>query len=118
MKEILKNLCDSTINNYRKMIEEFRFDGEYVNQFASLFYSNIGEDFKIQAVKEIRKYFIKNTSRMSYFRGDVLYILSFLISIESNRAEFIEKTIDIYEKLKEEGFTESSYSTLASYIIV
>jgi len=55
---------------------------------------------------------------MSYFRGEVLYILSFLISIESNRAEFIEKTIDIYEKLKEEGFTESSYLTLASYIIV
>ena len=118
MKEILKNLCDSTINNYRRMTEEFRFDGEYVNQFASLFYSNIGEEFNIQAVKEIRKYFIKNTSRMSYFRGEVLYILSFLISIESNRAEFIEKTIDIYEKLKEEGFTESSYSTLASYIIV
>ena len=44
MKEILKNLCDSTINNYRRMTEEFRFDGEYVNQFASLFYSNIGEE--------------------------------------------------------------------------
>ena len=118
MKEILKSLCDSTINNYRKMTEEFRFDGEYVNQFASLFYSNIGQDCNLQAMKEIRKYFIKNTSRMCYFRGDVLYILSFLISIESDRATFIEKTIDIYERLKKEGFKESSYSTLASYIIV
>lgn len=118
MRELVKNLCNSIINNYRKSREDFRFDGEYVNHFASLYYSNIGKEFNIQAVKEIRKYFINNTSRMSCFRGDILYLVSFLISNQTGREEFIKDTIKVYEELKEVGFEESNYLVLASYIIV
>lgn len=118
MKELVKNLCNSIINNYRKSREDFRFDGEYVNHFASLYYSNIRKEFNIQAVKEIRKYFINNTSRMSCFRGDILYLVSFLIANETGRETFIKDTIKVYEELKEIGFEESNYLVLSSYIIV
>lgn len=118
MKELVKNLCNSIINNYRKSREEFRFDGEYVNHFSSLYYSNIRKEFDIQAVKEIRKYFINNTSRISCFRGDVLYILSFLIANETGREIIIKDIIKVYDDLKEIGFEESNYLALSSYIIV
>ena len=38
------------------------------------------ENINIDKIKEIRKYIKANTSKMSSFRGDILYMLSILIS--------------------------------------
>ena len=40
MKESLIELCNRVINNYKKSKEDFRYDGEYINHFASLIYGN------------------------------------------------------------------------------
>ena len=118
MKESLIELCNRVINNYKKSKEEFRYDGEYINHFASLIYGNRNKEVPTKGIKEIRSFIKNNTSRMSYFRGDILYILSFLIGNEENWKSITEKIILVYEELIEKGFKESHYLVLTAYAIV
>lgn len=118
MKESIIDLCNRVINNYKKVKEDFRYDGEYINHFASLVYGNRKQDVPTKRIKEIRSFIKNNTSRMSYFRGDILYILSFLIGSEEEWDKVIEKIILVYEELIEKGFKESHYLVLTAYAIV
>ena len=112
------DLCNSTIENYKFVKEELRYDGEYINHFASLIYANLGKTIPINKIKKIRSYIKEQTSRMSCFRGDILYILSFLISMEDNIENFIEDIIKTYDLLLDTGFKESQYLVLTSYSLV
>ncbi|MBE6051767.1 MAG: DUF4003 family protein [Clostridium sp.] len=118
MKDKLINVCDRTIDNYRLAKEELRFDGDYINHFAALTYGSINENIPIKKVKEIRSAIKKETSRISVFRGDILYILSFLLAFENNVEEVIKKLYITYNDLREFGFRDSQYLVLASYSLV
>lgn len=118
MNKEIKELCNLTIKNYRELREDFRYDGDYINHFAAVLYANRKEDIPQDKVKKIRTYIKENTSRMSSFRGDILYILSFLISMEENSRIFIEALLGTYNELTEAGFKDSQYLVLASYAIV
>ncbi|MGG7176551.1 DUF4003 family protein [Clostridium paraputrificum] len=118
MDSIITDMCDLTIDNYRQVKENLRYDGEYINHFSSLVYSNIGKEIPTKKVKEIRTLIKDKTSRMSYFRGDILYILSFLLGKEKNINRFIEEIIDTYDQLIEAGFRESQYLVLSAYSLV
>ena len=118
MDSIIRDMCDLTIDNYRKVKETFRYDGEYINHFASLIYSNIAKEIPDKKIKEVRTQIKDRTSRMSCFRGDILYILSFLLGQEKNTDKCIEEVITTYDKLIEAGFRESQYLVLSAYSLV
>lgn len=118
MNKKITSLCDLTVKNYRKVKEELRYDGEYINHFASLVYSDYEEDIQTSRVKKLRTYIKEKTSRMSCFRGDILYMLSFLIVDEKDKEYFIDEIISTYELLIESGFKESQYLVLTSYVLV
>lgn len=118
MDNVLTNICESAIDNYRNVKEEFRYDGEYINHFASLIYSKSGEKIPSKTIKQIRTFIKDNTSRMSSFRGDILYILSFLIASENiNYEEFIREMIETYDTLLESGFKECQYLVITAYAL-
>ena len=56
MKEIIKNICDITVKNYKLIRDEFRFDGDYINHFASIVYSNGQTEIPTDNIKKIRTY--------------------------------------------------------------
>lgn len=118
MDKEIKELCDLTIKNYRELREDFRYDGDYINHFAAVLYANRKDAIPRDKIKKIRTYIKENTSRMSSFRGDILYILSFLIGMEDNPRIFIEALLGTYNELTEAGFKDSQYLVLASYAIV
>ena len=118
MKDKLINVCDRTVDNYRLAKEELRFDGDYINHFAALTYGCRNEEIPIKKVKEIRSVIKKETSRISVFRGDILYILSFLLAFEGNMDNIIKKLFVTYGELREFGFRDSQYLVLASYSLV
>lgn len=118
MKDSLIAVCNRVINNYRKVKEDFRYDGEYLNHFASLIYGNRRGDIPTKKIKEIRTFIKNNTSRMSYFRGDILYIVSFLIGNEDDWKSVCNEIIKVYDDLVEAGFKESHYLVLTAYSIV
>lgn len=118
MKLKLKNICDLVIDNFRKAKEELRYDGEYINHLSSLIFADGKKKLIPKRIKEIRTLINKETSRMSSFRGDVLYIVSQLISLEDDATLFINEILSTYDKLMELGFRDSQHLVLASYALV
>lgn len=115
----IKSICDTIIENYRYSKQELRFDGDYINHFAALINGYNLNKIPVQAVKDIRRYIKIKTSNMSPFRGDMLYILSFLIASNSgiNIYEFTDNILETFENLVNEGFEECEDLVLASYAI-
>lgn len=118
MEKLLKDRIDLTIENYRNAKMELRNDGDLINHFASLIFAHYEKGIPFEKVKEIRKYIKESTSRVSPFRGDILYILSLLIALEEgNEKELISDIYEVEEILKNEGFNECDYLVLTSFVI-
>lgn len=118
MEKILRDRIDLTIKNYRCAKEELRNDGDLMNHLASLVFAHYEKEIPFERVKEVRKYIKQTSSRVSPFRGEMLYILSLLINLEENfEYEIIDEMYEVLDILKENGFKESDYLALAAYVI-
>jgi hypothetical protein len=118
LDRIIENICDLTVRNYRKVKEELRFDGDYINHLSALIYAGVKREVPCKDIKLIRSLIKEKTSRMSCFRGDILYIVSFLIALEKDVKVFASKILSAYEDLLEIGFKESKFLVLACYALV
>ena len=118
MEKLLEDRIYKTIENYRNAKVNLRNDGDLINHFASLIFAHYDKKIPFDKVKEIRKYIKASSSRVSPFRGDMLYILSLLISLEDgDEKELISDIYEIEEILKDEGFNECDYLVLTSFVI-
>lgn len=118
MNNKIKEVCDTTISNYRYAVQNLRYDGDYINHFSALLNGYHKNKIPINDVKEIRTLIKKKTSKVSAFRGDIIYILSFLIANDKEEnIKVIDNVLETYEMLIEEGFTECEYLIIASYSI-
>lgn len=118
MDNNMQNICDVIIENYRYTIQNLRYDGDYINHFSALingYKKNRIEDERIKIVRSL----IKNkTGNMSPFRGDTLYIISFLLVEDKLDNEiFIDELLNTFDELTEEHFIECGHLVIASYSI-
>lgn len=110
-----------TIDNYVNAKERLRYDGDYINHFSALLNGYYNREIPFEEVKNIRKFIKDSTSRMSPFRGDMLYILSFLISCNNDykdNKKIVLEIIEVFDLLIEENFKDSEYLILSAYAIV
>lgn len=118
MEKLLEDRIYKTIENYRNAKMNLRNDGDLINHLASLIFAHYDKEIPFDRVKEIRKYIKASSSRVSSFRGDMLYILSLLIALEDgDEKELISDIYEIEEILKDEGFNECDYLVLTSFVI-
>ena len=118
MEKLLKDRINMTIDNYRSSKMNLRNDGDLINHFASLVFTRYEKEIPFEKVKLIRKYIKESSSRMSSFRGEILYILSILIALEDNDwKELISDIFKAQEILKDEGFNECDYLVLTAFVL-
>ena len=118
MEKLLNDSVYLTIDNYRSSKVELRNDGDLINHFASLIYAHYKREIPFEKVKEIRKYIKSTSSRMSSFRGEILYILSLLLALDDDfDYKFIEEIYATMDLLKDEGFKDSGYLALTAFVI-
>lgn len=118
MEKLLNDSVYLTIDNYRSSKVELRNDGDLINHFASLIYAHYKREIPFEKVKEIRKYIKSTSSRMSSFRGEILYILSLLLALDDDfDYKFIEDIYETMDLLKDEGFKDSGYLALTAFVI-
>ena len=118
MEKLLNDSVYLTIDNYRSSKVELRNDGDLINHFASLIYAHYKREIPFEKVKEIRKYIKSTSSRMSSFRGEILYILSLLLALDDDfDYKFIEEIYATMDLLKDEGFKDCGYLTLTAFVI-
>lgn len=119
MKKIIKDVCDYTINNYRYAVSNLRYDGDYINHYSALMNGYYKKSINDKEVKEIRTYLRKNTHNMSVLRGDILYIVSFLIELcNGDKVRICDEIIETLQMLIDCGFKECGYLVLVSYSLV
>lgn len=120
MNDEIKLVCDMTVGNYKIATKGLRYDGDYINHFSALINGYNRKCIPVDEVKEIRSIIKSKTSNMSVFRGDMLYIVSFLIALyeKEDRKVIIDDIINTFDLLVEEGFNESEYLILSAYSIV
>lgn len=118
MEKLLNDSVYLTIDNYRSSKVELRNDGDLINHFASLIYAHYKREIPFEKVKEIRKYIKSTSSRMSSFRGEILYILSLLLALDDDfDYKFIEEIYETMDLLKDEGFKDCGYLALTAFVI-
>lgn len=117
MNKLLHEITNKVIENYKLVKNKLRFDGEYINHFASLIFGEDNKEIDIDKIKKVRKYIKLNTNKMSSFRGDMLYMLSILISKEKNYVEFSNRVINITEQLKDNDFKDGNVLVLSAYAL-
>lgn len=119
MENFLKDKVELTIRNYREARENLRNDGDLLNHYAALVYTHYEKDISVERIKEIRKYIKATSKRTSPFRGDMLYVLSLLISVNNlDEKEIINDIYEVMNLLVEEGFKECDHLVLMSFVIV
>ncbi|MGL5084580.1 MAG: DUF4003 family protein [Clostridium sp.] len=119
MENFLKDRIELTVKNYRDARELLRNDGDLLNHYSSLVYAHYEKEIPVERIKEIRKYIKSTSSRVSPFRGDMLYVLSILIAVDDLDEEKI--MLDVYEVMEllvEEGFNECDHLVLTAFVIV
>lgn len=118
MDKFLEDRIQLTIDNYRIAKDALRNDGDAINHLASLVYAHYEKEVPVEKIKEIRKYIKATTSRVSPFRGDMLYILSLLVALEKeNVKDLIDEMYVCFEMLINEGFNESEHLALAAFVM-
>ncbi|MGN0144423.1 MAG: DUF4003 family protein [Clostridium sp.] len=114
-----KKICDTTVKNYRYALSHLRYDGDYINHFSALLNGRYGNSIPDKEVKEVRGYIKNNTSKMSVFRGDILYIVSFLICMnDRDNIEICDDILETFDLLIDEGFKECEHLVLSAFSIV
>lgn len=109
----LNNLCE----NYKIAEEQLRYDGNKINNYASVIYCTQNNKIDYELIKTIRKYVTKNTPWFSSFRGDSLNILSILLSTEECWKDCFDDIKNWELKLKDKGLTESAYLAISSWVL-
>ena len=118
MENIIESKINLTVNNYRTAKIELRNDGDLLNHFASLIFTHYENEIPVERIKGIRKYIKSNTTRMSAFRGDVLYLISILIaSLDKKIEEELIQNMLEYMNLLEEIFLEGPHLALTAYVL-
>lgn len=119
MNKNIKEICDTTVKNYRYAIQNLRYDGDYINHFSALLNGYYNKNIHDNEVKEVRGYIKNNTSKMSVFRGDMLYILSLLICVsDKDNIEMCDNILETFDLLLDNGFKECEYLILVAFSIV
>lgn len=118
MENILINRVELTIENYKLARKYLKNDGDILNHFASLVFSHYDTKLEVERIKEVRKYIKATTPRMSVYRGDVLYLISILISSVDNKNEneIIQHMYE-YMDILQQYFVEGSHLALTSYVL-
>lgn len=119
MNNNIREVCDFTIGNFRRASENLRFDGELINHFASMLNGYKRKFIDGERIRVIRNNIEEKTSKTSQFRGDNLYILSFLI--ESNNGlmqdKILNDIVSVYNMMIDENMPISEQLVFSAYSI-
>jgi hypothetical protein len=114
---ILKRNVDLMINNYIKSKNKLKYDGDLLNHFAALILTNSSKELSYEKIRAIRKFIKESTSWFSTFRGNNLYVISILLSLEEDWQQRFRRIQQWEEHLKDNGFVESPYLSIGIWIL-
>lgn len=112
----IKDIIELMHENYIEYRIKLPYDGEYINHYGALIGAVNGTSIDSKKVKDIRIKISKKTPWHSELRGDALYIISYMLAMNSNVN--VEEYIKVYNNLIAAGIKESYTVPFISYIVL
>ena len=117
MDIVLREKADLMAENYKKLKEGFRWDMNLLRHFGAMVHAIKGQRVSIDSLEKIKKHIKDETSWVSNFRGTNIFILTNFLYFEDDYKTTFRNMEKVYDKLKNEGFKNSTYLPLAAYTI-
>lgn len=118
MDILLKKKVDLMIENFYQLKNGFKWDAHLLKHFGAMVYATKEKNIDIETIEEVKSYIKSETGWCSQFRGMNIFILASLLSLEKDYKSFFKDMLEIYDRMKEKGFSSSQYLPLATYTIV
>lgn len=118
MDEKLKRKVNLMVSNYYELKKGFKWETPLIKHFGAMIHAVRDKRVDLEGLEEIKDYIKAETSWVSYFRGTNQFVLTNLLYFEENYRSFFNNMQEVYEMMKERGFSRSQYAPLAAYTIV
>lgn len=105
------------VENYSLLKAAFKWDHNLINYFGALMAVGEKKQVDTEEIKEIRKYIKSNTTVFSQFRGMNELLVALMIWLEPGAERVFDRTIEIYDSLKNSGFKGGTYLPMAAIIL-
>jgi hypothetical protein len=118
MDALLMQKADLMAENYRVLKENFKWESSLANHFGAMVHTTKRMRVDAGLLDEVRRHLKEGTGWTSQFRGINLHILSNLLCLEENYKELFSEITELYEKLRDAGFKNSTQLPLSAFTIV
>jgi hypothetical protein len=104
-------------DNYKVLKSDLPWNYSTSIKLGALLYSMEGRNADSQAVKSCKSMIKERTGIFSQFKDTTCFMTSVILSLKENPEEILERALDIYDIMKEQGFHSSPYLVLAALSI-
>ena len=112
--QIRLELLTANMQNIKK---EFPWQNVNVTRLAALLYALESKEAPAEAIRNSYNMLKENTSRFSMFRNMAAIAISSMLSLHGDQETQLQRTLSVYEQLKQDGFKASEYLVIAAYEI-
>ena len=109
MKESIKNKVDLLVSNKEKIEKEFKWGYSLMNIAAALVFTSENKEVDIERLKLCKQILKKNTGVFSSFRSYSEAVIVSKMANASDPEQYLNDVKVIYEKLRRNSFSDSSY---------
>lgn len=118
MTNQLQQKTDLFIRNVQIMKDNFKWDYGLVHRMIAFLYTGDNKEVDIDGIKNAKKLIKENTGIFSAFKdSNTILIAATMVAMHGSPHDFFEKTMNIYNRMKEAGFHASNYLTISSLLI-
>lgn len=116
MKESLKNLCDSLVENRQTVKSVFPLENNYIYPVCAEIFTEKQLYADVDKLENCRRILKEQTGIFSNFRGIIKAVVISMMAVDANPEEKLRRALSVYSLLKER-FLTSQYLPVASMAI-
>lgn len=117
MDNAIMERVDLFSENYLHMKRYSKFEYNLLKMLSSLLYANEGKQIDAEAVLNAKKVIKDNTGLFSQFKGNAMITVATQLALSEQPEELFKKSMEVYRRMKEEGFSASDFLTIAAIMI-
>ena len=117
MKEMVQRRCDLLVENWKLIHKDFKLENGIISMVAASSFMEKDQTADAEFMKECRKILRKKQGVFSEFRGNNELIVTSKMALSGNPEGYIDDVIEVYKKLQNGKFWDSTYRALAAMVI-
>jgi len=111
-------IADQMLDNFTTLKSPFKWQHDVTRWLVALAYATSDKRLDVDEIKDVMQYIKKNTGMFSPFKGETLFPISSLLTINSEQPQQEFKSMkDNYDVMKSVGFKQTTHFPIALYTL-